>query len=239
MAAKVDKKSVKVAQDGKIVFQSSLPLVNPETLFTRSSWVKTFDFISNYLSAAMGVKKIKEDVYVSIRDLYFCKLYAPQIDIRNAEKHFSSFAETTLRIAEPNDRDNELHVGIAKDGLQASLYEFHNAICFSVGSAVASNGLSIKEQDFTQSPVEWKTNVDDLVRFADGVEMSLAGQGHPEMCRAFMTVAMQHVQVDISCFFEPIFSEHEAQIMREICGKNSVKLHRKVIPPRFTITFTP
>jgi len=214
-------------------FNSSLPLVNPETLFSRGVWVETLNFISDYLQAAMKINNLKKDVAVCFRDLYFAKNYE-KFNLGEMGKNFSEIGfgcEEFVR--EHHGRDDEVGIYLSVDGEKKFiLKKFRGDICFSAGNSVRGDDACVKKGMFRHAEVHWKTDVEGFMKFIEAVHRALAGSGEPQDCRVYMTVTLEHVAIDVGCHFHPILPESEMRLW-----KDHGPLMRKVTPSRFAISF--
>jgi hypothetical protein len=212
-------------------FESSLPLVNPETLFSRGVWAETVNFVADYLQTALGVKKIQTDLTITFRDLYFAKDYE-KFDFAEAEKNFSNIGfEPKGSMRENNDRDDEFGLTLPIEQSFFHLKEFRGDICFSVGNCISVDDPHVKHGLFPHSPMVWKTDVTAFMNFVEAIEQTLTGRGQPVLCRAHMTVKMQRCEINIACHYNPIFRESYARIWKRLSYLQRVRA------PRFTISF--
>lgn len=210
-----------------IVFKSSLPLANPETIFTYGTWCAVLNFAANYLEEQR--RKFDKNLEITIRDLYFRKFYFEPFDFKRAEELFAKLGQTEFCLYEPNDRDDERSL-IIGENKEMQLYEFHKAVCFSVVGAVDNDGPAIKDGDFERKPTVWRMHGDKFLAWVNTLEQALMGQGQPMACRVFVEVKTGRVTIAVKCFYEEPFLETHAKIWKGLRG-----VYRKHIKSEFTI----
>lgn len=213
------------------VFESPLPLANPESLFSYGVWLEVLNFVADYLKNRK--RKMADNLQLLIHDLYFSKYYDQTKDFGKAEKLFSEFWPTEFRIDEPHDRNDERHLTIGQDK-EMALYEFRGGVCFSVGGAVALDQNDVKQGRFPRKPIRWQLQVRQFLALVDIIEKVLSGRGTPHMCRVFMEVHIRHASIIIGCFYQLPFYETHAKIW----GWDMARIYRKYLRPKFILSFT-
>jgi hypothetical protein len=221
-------------------FQSTLPLVNTETLFSAGVWVETFNFIGDYLPAAMQVPKISEKMTLTVRDLYFSKA-CDTFDFNRAQRALEEFCPVKTSVHEPNDRGYETGLRFQvpvcicncyPKGVSPHLYEYKGLICFNFGPFQHLEGEGVKRGHFQWDPLEWRTDIQTFMKFVSAVERSLLGPGYPDQCRAFFAIGLERASIEVEAFFHPLLHESKARIDGTLA-----QAMRKVMKPRFEIKF--
>jgi len=216
-------------KDHRIIFRPELPLINPETIFSRAIWENILELIDQYL------KSIHFQVYPTfamdfvVRDLYFAKEY-DEFDVKRAKKLFSLISTVE------GEGLIKVHGFLIKEWY-ARLYYYRNAVRFAVDDHEESDETLVKSGYFKSKPIRWCTTRDEFLQFIDTTEKALMGQGKPIMCRAFMEVEIPHARIDIRYFYQmPSIIDFPVKTKLPTKIKKFEKQRLKVIPPETTIS---
>ncbi len=193
-----------------------LPLANPDTLFTRSSWVSAIECVTKYLAERkLKALKLEDPIRFSIETFDFLKLYDKEHDFEAIQKSLSGFSEVKSSIHENNDRSDEpqLHFAIMGKLFVMGMYKEAMKFCLSYGDG-GSDEFPIGK----------------FLGFLEVIEKILTGPGDPMRCKISMTAKLPHATVRISCSYEdPLLF---------FCGQDfGLRMRSRFVTPDFSIIF--
>lgn len=226
----------KRAESG-LIFQSRLPLINPETLFSAGTWEDVFKFIFGYSKV---VNHINQDVLnknhqlsVTFTDLYFSKVYRKEFNYELAHKALSKLGEVKSWVSESNDRDDEPNLKV--EALNLKVYQYHDATCVSVGSSVGSDSHRWKLNRFRKEDVvRWDMTIEKFLEIIDVAESILVGQGSPFLCRGYFELKTKFAKIKVKAFYgeHALWPDNDG---KDESGKLCWKLANDFFAPKFDI----
>lgn len=224
------------------IFQSRLPLINPETLFSYGTWLDIFQFIFGYCKTVRHIDQSMLDknhqLSVIFTDLYFSKVYRKEPNYESARKTLSKLGEINSWVSEPNDRDSEPHLKVEE--LNLGMYQFHNATCLSVGSSVGSNSHRWRLNRFRKEDiVRWDLSTEKFLEIVNAIESILAGQGSPFLCRGYFELRLKFAKIKVKAFYgdHTLWPSSEGEDDEDEDGKFSWNLANDFFAPEYNIQF--
>jgi hypothetical protein len=194
-----------------------LPLANPETLFTCSSWGTAINYVADHLRE-QKLKSLGEDSLIrfSVETFDFLKFYNKGFDFGAIKKRLSEFCEVEYNLHENNDRDDEPQLLFAIMGKQFIVGMYQGAMKFCMTHDYGSpDSMPIKK----------------FMGFAGAIEDILMGSGDPMRCNVSMVAKLPHTKISVSCAYRDPPMESGCKTWRTPKSKS------RFVPPDFSIIF--